>query len=179
MRVFPFVVLVAVLAACETGDASEADSTPAAPASEVVTLEALQSYFPDEVEGLPKAIEGGEVEGALGFEITRATASYTENPRVMGTTLVLNILDMGSPMMTERMGYGWGLDGGTPDTTFAGYPATYSDPAERGTRSVSIIVGERFLIESNGSFASVAIAESAIRGINLTALEALAATPAE
>ena len=40
MRVFPFVVLVAVLAACETGDASEAASTPAAPASEVVTLEA-------------------------------------------------------------------------------------------------------------------------------------------
>ena len=162
------------LAACSSDDAPETSEPVAATSGRVLDSDALLGRFPADVQGLPRAATSGDVEGALGYEVSRATATYTNNIDVPGPNVVLNVIDTGSATMTERMGYGWGVAGAEPDTTFEGYPAQIQPRTAGGKTALNVLVGDRFLIEAKGEAVPTETTEDAVRALDLAALAALA-----
>ena len=165
------------LAAC--GDADTPAEAPEAPTvraeSGVLDHESLLARFPETVSTLPQAAASGETDGALGYEVTRATVTYTRNIDVPGPTVVVNVLDLGSAEMVRNAGYGWALDASAADTTFAGYPAEMPPRTRGGRTSVTVVVGDRFVIESKGEAMPQDATEEAVRALGLPALDSLAA----
>lgn len=172
-------VLFASIALVACAEDASPDVVETVDTERVFTTDALLSRFPADVMGLPQAATSGETDGALGFEVTRATASYTNNIDRPGPTVVLNVLDLGSATMAERMGYGWGVAGGEPDTTFEGYPAKVMPRTQGGKTAVSVMVGDRFLIESSGDAVPMSATEDAVRSLDLDVLSALALDAAQ
>ncbi|MEM1118186.1 MAG: hypothetical protein AAF845_07250 [Bacteroidota bacterium] len=165
------------LAACQDADAPEALPAPPTPeAATVIDGEVLLERFPEAIGPYPLAASSAEIDGALGFEVARATARYTVDINVLGPAVVINVLDLGSAEMAENMGYGWGL---APDTAgteaFDGYPAQRESGNRTRTEKLRVLVGQRFLVEVTGEGAAYDRVEEATRALDLDDLAAIAA----
>lgn len=148
---------------------------PEAPAAGVVSGETLLERFPEEVGPYPLAASSTSIDGALGYEVSSATARYTADTNRAGPAVVLNVLDVGSPDMATNMGYGWGTGADTAGVeTFEGFPARVGRNPQRGIQEVRILVGGRFFVEAQGEGVDRALVEEAARALDLRGLAALA-----
>ena len=170
------------LAACADADGPAVAEAPgasapgaSAPAPDVLSPDTLRALFPDSVSGFPRTAASGRTEGALGVEVARAAATYAEDASGAGPTVEVRVVDLGSPSMVERSGYGWGLRGNTPDTVFAGLPAEVEPLTPGGRTAVRVVVGERFLVEAEGQGAPLRTTEEAVRRLASGRLADLAA----
>ena len=153
------------LAACGGGGADAPPPVPAAPA--VVAGDALRARLPARVGALDRAEVTTEVQGALGAEVSRATARYGSPD---GPAVVLTLTDLATAEMVERMGYGWGLGAAPGADRLDGRPAQ-TEEGPTGA-SVRVLVAERFLVEAEGPDRD--LAEAAVRAVDLGALAAAA-----
>lgn len=177
------VLLPLALAACQSSD----DAAPPPAPGEPAAVETLQSLFPEAVRNLQRTSVGGELEGALGFQVSRAVARYGANVAENRPFVVLAVLDTGSAEMAGNMGFGWGLSGRTPETgratlsqealeptTLDGHPARRSASSSAGRTDLEVLVAERFYVEAHGSLVDPGVLDEAVRGLDLDRLAALA-----
>ena len=167
--------LCLALAACGT-DAAPDDAAPAAPppgfdtaeapVAEVVDASALTARLPAEVAGRPQAAVVDSVDAALGAEVSRAVARYGAGPDV-----TVSVADLGSAAMAEMMGYGWGLDG-SARAEVGGHPAQTGGGVAGRPYVHRVLVAGRFFVEARS--ADAALAEAAVRAVDLDGLMALA-----
>ena len=173
--------LAFALAACGDADAPPTDVPPADGPSEasatveVMDPEFLLARFPEAVGPHPLARSSTNVDGALGYQVSRATARYTVNIDRLGPNVILNVLDVGTADMAENMGYGWGTGADTTGVTeFEGFPARIvSDPRQR-KEEVRVLVARRFLVESLGEGVDADLVREAARSLDLPGLAAMA-----
>jgi len=174
MRLFALTAIVA-FSACADADAP-APAADAAAAPSVLAPEALFGRLPTGVAGLPRVAASRETDGAMGYEVARATATYAaDSTDASGPRVVLTVLDLGTATMAEQMGFGWGLDGGTPDTTLAGFPALVYPTTPGGETGIDVLVAGRFFVEAKGTGVPMETTETAIRALDVSAFATLAA----
>lgn len=172
--------LLGALALTGCGDAETdvpaTDTRAASPnADGVVQPERLLDRFPEAVGPFPMGASSTDIDGALGYQVARATARYTVNIDRPGPAVVLNVLDLGTSEMAENMGYGWGTGADTTDVdSFEGFPAQIEANERRRTNEVRVLVADRFLIEALGEGADMDLVREAARSLDLAGLAALA-----
>lgn len=178
-------ILATGLVACRSG-ADEAAPESALPGGEPVSVEQLQALFPDAVGTLPRLSVEGDVEGALGFQVSRAAARYGAGPVENRPHVTIAVLDTGSTEMAGHLGFSWGVapaasepvdEASTPQAmstlTLYGHPARRT--ADSGARPrLEILVGGRFHVEASGVLVDPDVLDVAVRGLDLERLAALA-----
>ena len=166
---------VLLLAACQDADSPEPTPASAAPSTEVLAGETLLERFPEEVGPYPLGASSTDLDGALGFQVSRATARYTMDVDQPGPAVSIDVLDLGTAEMVQNMGFGWGTEADTTGVeNFDGHPAQIE--ASERTRSTKIraLVGERFLVEVTGEGVAREHVEEATRALDLDGLAAIA-----
>jgi hypothetical protein len=138
----------------------------------------LKPFVPDTLAGLKRTQFAVERNAALGVQISKATATYSDGAQ---RSLNLEITDTGSLKGLVGFASGWG--GVEQDSeTDNGYDKTYKSasglvhekwdkPSQSG--EYGVIVGDRFSVQVSGKAASIDDLKAAASGINLPGLEAL------
>lgn len=171
-------VLALFLVACQDEAPPPDDPAPtsaSAATTDVIPGETLLERFPEAVGPYPRGASSTDLDGALGYQVSRATARYTADIDRPGPAVVVNLLDLGTAEMAENMGYGWGTAADTTGAeTFDGYPAQVEASERTRTVQVRILVGERFLVEVRGEAIARDRVDEAVRALDLDGLAALA-----
>lgn len=170
--------LALLLVACQ--DEAPPPEDPAATASpsttDVIPGETLLERFPEAVGPYPLGASSTDLDGALGYQVSRATARYTADIDRPGPAVVVNLLDLGTAEMAENMGFGWGTAADTTGAeTYDGYPARVEASDRTRTVQVRLLVAHRFLVEVRGEAVARDRVDEAIRSLDLDGLAALAA----
>jgi hypothetical protein len=138
----------------------------------------LKPFVPDELQGLKRTQMSVDRSGALGVQISKASASYSDDGQ---RRLNLQITDTGS--LKGLVGFAAGWAGVEQDNeTDTGYDKTYKNGGQlvhekwdtRGNSGeYGVVVGDRFSVDVSGSAASIDELKAAVASINLAGLEAL------
>ncbi len=153
MRLFAFLmVLLAVPACAPAEDSAPAGAAPSVPAPPRTSTGALAERLPPSVDGLGRQSLDVTTDGALGAEVTRATATYGD-PAVV----TLSLTDFGTIEMAEMMGHGWALAPGVD--RLDGRPVQRDSSAS----TVRLLTDGRTLAEATA--ATLTEAERALRDI--------------
>jgi hypothetical protein len=138
----------------------------------------LKPFVPDELQGLKRTQMSVDRSGALGVQISKASATYSDDGQ---RRLNLQITDTGS--LKGLVGFAAGWAGVEQDNeTDTGYDKTYKNGGRLvhekwDTRANSgdygVVVGDRFSVDVSGSAASIDELKAAVASINLAGLEAL------
>ena len=187
------VLVLLVLPACGGGDAPppEAAATPAeamaqmatalqgaaGEAAEPVDPETLAARMPAEVDGLPRLDVEQMQGGGMGMTVTTVTARYEEGSRRVS---VMVTDAAGAPGMGLAGMAAWALmdfnrsnaDGYERTTTFEGFRAMESSRQSGGRlhTELSILVGDRFIVQLTGQEVEVEALAAAARALDLTGL---------
>ncbi len=149
--------------------------------TKVVDFEEIQGMLPEEVDGLEFVESEGEQTGTLGMNVSTANARFKGED---GARLKVSITDTGSMRGFAMMGYTWlGVEfnrrsskGYERTTEYKGYKA-FQKFEERSNGSTDaelhFLVGERFIVELEGTNVSMDQVESAADDIPTGKLEAL------
>ena len=138
----------------------------------------IKPFVPDSLQGLKRTQLSVDRGGALGVQVSKATATYADDGQ---RRLTLEITDTGS--LKGLVGFASGWAGVEQDTeTDSGYDKTYKIGGQlvhekwdrRGnTGEYGVIVGDRFSVDVTGSAASIDDLKAAVASVNLSGLEAL------
>jgi hypothetical protein len=138
----------------------------------------IKPFVPDALQGLKRTQLSVDRSGALGVQISKATATYSDDGQ---HRLNLEITDTGS--LKGLVGFASGWAGVEQDTeTDTGYDKTYKSGGQivhekwdtRGNSGeYGVIVGERFSVSVSGSATSIDELKAAVASVNLAGLEAL------
>lgn len=145
---------------------------------EALPPERIKLFLPDSLGGLKRQESAAERNGAVGMQISKATASYSDGA---ARRLELEITDTASLKGLVGFATGWG--GVEQDrVTDDGYEKMYREGGRlihekwdnRSHRGeYGLIVGDRFSVAVAGEAASVADLKSALAGVDLAGLDAL------
>ena len=138
----------------------------------------IKPFVPDSLQGLKRTQLSVDRSGALGVQISKATATYADDGQ---RRLTLEITDTGS--LKGLVGFASSWAGVAQDQeTDSGYDKTYKSGGqlvhEKWDRRVNageygVIVGDRFSVDVTGSAASIDDLKAAVASVNLAGLEAL------
>jgi hypothetical protein len=138
----------------------------------------LKPFVPDALEGLKRTQLSVDRSGAMGVQISKATATYADDAQ---HRLNLEITDTGS--LKGLVGFASGWAGVEQDTeTDTGYDKTYKSGGQlvhekwdtRGNfGEYGVVVGDRYSVKVSGNAASIDELKAAVASVNLAGLEAL------
>lgn len=138
----------------------------------------IKPFLPDTLQGLKRTQLSVDRSGALGVQISKATATYSDDAQ---RRLNLEITDTGS--LKGLVGFASGWAGVEQDSeTDTGYDKTYKNGGRlvhekwdsRGNSGeYGVVVGDRFSVSVSGSAASIDELKAAVASVNLAGLEAL------
>jgi hypothetical protein len=138
----------------------------------------IKPFVPDTLQGLKRTQLSVDRSGALGVQVSKATATYSDDGQ---HRLNLQITDTGS--LKGLVGFASGWAGVEQDTeTDTGYDKTYKSGGQlvhekwdtRGNSGeYGVVVGDRFTVDVSGSAASIDELKAAVASIDLAGLEAL------
>jgi hypothetical protein len=138
----------------------------------------LKPFVPDTLVGLKRTQMSVDRSGALGMQVSKASATYSDNGQHQ---LNLKITDTGSLKGLVGLAAGWG--GVEQDTeTDTGYDKTYKSGGHlvhekwdnhANFGEYGVVVGDRFTVDVSGNAASIDELKSAVSGVDLAGLEAL------
>ncbi|MFI4867796.1 MAG: Yip1 family protein [Steroidobacterales bacterium] len=138
----------------------------------------IKPFLPDALAGLKRTQLSVDRSGALGVQISKATATYSDDGQ---RRLNLEITDTGS--LKGLVGFASGWAGVEQDTeTDTGYDKTYKSGGQlvhekwdsRGNfGEYGVVVGDRFSVRVSGNAASIDELKAAVASVNLAGLEAL------
>lgn len=145
--------------------------------AEPVDPEVLAARMPEEVDGLPRVDVEQMQGGGMGMSVTTVTARYEEGSRRVS---VMITDAAGAPGMGVAGMAAWSLmdfdrsdaNGYERTTTFQGFRAMESSRRSGGrlTTELSILVGDRFIVQLAGQEVEVEVLEEAARALDLTGL---------
>ena len=146
------------------------------PPADPVNFRVLRDLLPASLDGMEQTNIEGATEGAMGFSVSSAEATY-EGPD--GASEVdIKITDLGAMPSLGMMGLGWTM-GDVDRETSSGYERTVTFGGNRGYRKYnsdardgefSLVVAERFLVAVEGDGVDDAQLEAALRAVDLSAL---------
>ncbi len=146
-------------------------------AGEPVEPEVLAARMPEEVGGLPRVDMEQMQGGGMGMSVTTVTARFEQGSRRVS---VLVTDAAGAPGMGVAGMAAWSLmdfdrsdaDGYERTTTFQGFRAMESSRRSGGrlTTELSILVGDRFIVQLTGQEVEVEVLEGAARALDLPGL---------
>jgi hypothetical protein len=138
----------------------------------------LKPFVPDALQGLKRTQLSVDRSGAMGVQISKATATYADDAQHQ---LNLEITDTGS--LKGLVGFASGWAGVEQDTeTDTGYDKTYKSGSQlvhekwdnRGNfGEYGVVVGNRYSVKVSGNAASIDDMKAAVTSVNLAGLEAL------
>jgi Yip1 domain len=138
----------------------------------------LKPFVPDALQGLKRTQLSVDRSGAMGVQISKATATYADDAQHQ---LNLEITDTGS--LKGLVGFASGWAGVEQDTeTDTGYDKTYKSGGQlvhekwdnRGNfGEYGVVVGNRYSVKVSGNAASIDDLKAAVTSVNLAGLEAL------
>jgi len=138
----------------------------------------IKPFLPDTLQGLKRTQLSVDRSGALGVQISKASATYSDDAQ---HRLNLEITDTGS--LKGLVGFATGWAGVEQDSeTDTGYDKTYKSGGQlvhekwdsRGNSGeYGVVVGDRFSVNVSGSAASIDDLKAAVASVNLAGLEAL------
>jgi hypothetical protein len=138
----------------------------------------LKPFVPDTLVGLKRTQMSVDRSGALGMQVSKATATYSDDAQHQ---LSLKITDTGSLKGLVGLASGWvGVEQDTETDT--GYDKTYKSGGHlvhekwdnRGNfGEYGVFVGDRFSVDVSGNAASIDQLKAAVSGVDLAGLEAL------
>lgn len=155
--------------------AARAEQPPAEP----VDFRVLRDRLPGAVAGLERADVQGARQGAMGFTISEATATYEGAAGEDGTpSLALKVQDLGGAQMALMMGLAWTLAEVDRETSTGfertvrldGHPAYEEFDSATRTGKVQVLVADRFLVEAQGRLVEIDALRQAVRSVDLAAL---------
>ena len=145
---------------------------------ESLAPERIKPFVPDSLESLKRTQLTSERNAAMGMQISKATAVYSDGA---SHNLTLEIADTGA--LKGLVGFASGWAGVEEDKeTEAGYEKTYKSGGQLvhekwDNRShygeYGVIVGDRFSVTVSGNAANIDELKSAVSNVNLSALAAL------
>jgi hypothetical protein len=138
----------------------------------------IKPFLPDTLDGLNRTSQSAERNAALGVQISKATASYSDGAN---HTLNLEITDTGSLKGLVGFAAGWGgVEQESENDT--GYEKTYKSGGQlihekwnnqAHSGEYGVVVGDRFSVVVTGGAASIDELKQAAASINVSGLEAL------
>ena len=138
----------------------------------------IKPFVPDTLNGLKRTRLSVDRSGALGVQVSKATARYSDGAQ---RSLDLEITDTGS--LKGVVGFAAGWAGVEQDTeTDTGYDKTYKNAGQLvhekwdnrdHSGEYAVVVGDRFAVQVSGSAGSIDDLRSAVASVNLSGLEAL------
>ncbi len=158
----------------EMGEALGGDSK-----IEPVDFRALKALLPEKLGDLNRTSATGEKTSAFGINVSEAEADY-ENEN--GRSLNIKIMDMASMKKMVMMAqFGWMMadfdretDSGYEKTmTYKGYKGFEKYDTESQSGEINLFVGERFVVELDGSNVKIEDIRNALDKLDLKKLEDL------
>ena len=143
---------------------------------EALAPDALKGFVPDTLAGLKRTSLSAERNGAMGMQVSNATATYSDGQR----SLHLEIADTGSAKGMMALAGAIGVE--SSQETDHGYDKTYKQDgrlvheqwdSQNKDGEFSIVLGDRFSVKVNGNAESIDQLKAAVGSINLAGLEAL------
>jgi hypothetical protein len=138
----------------------------------------IKTFLPDQLDGLKRTQQAVERNGAMGMQISKATATYSDGAN---RTLQLEIVDGGSLKGLVGFASSWaGVE--QESQTDSGYDKTYKSGGQlvheqwnRNTKSgeYSTFVADRFSVKVSGQASDISDLKRAAANINMGGLEAL------
>jgi Yip1 domain len=138
----------------------------------------IKTFLPDELDGLKRTQQAVERNGAMGMQISKATATYSDGAN---RTLQLEIVDGGSLKGAVGFASGWaGVE--QEKQTDSGYDKTYRSGGQlvheqwnKNTKSgeYSTFIADRFSVKVSGQASDISDLKRAAANINSSGLEAL------
>jgi len=146
---------------------------------ETVDYKELKALLPESLPGMKRTDASGEKNAAMGMQISNSEGRYRADD---GSSMTIKITDIGS--MTGLAGmatYAWARtevdresDNGYEKTsTIGGYKSRekYDKPSKSG--EVSVLVGDRFVVEVDGSNVDMDAIKSALGKVDLGKLNSM------
>ena len=144
---------------------------------EVINFRDLKEFLPDKLAGVSKTDDGGETAGAMGMTISTAEGTYEEGDQ----KFELKIVDTGGLGMAMMGMAAWASmtvdresdDGYERTGTIDGYKSyeKYTKASKRG--EVSVIIGNRFVVQLTGRNISMDDLKDAVDSLDLKGIEKL------
>lgn len=153
-----------------------AEREPAAP----VNFRVLRDLLPEALPGMERTDIEGATQGAMGFSVSEAEATYTA-PEGADGRITIKVSDLGALPSMAMMGMAWTMAEVDRETN-SGYEKTVTMGGSRGFRKYnterqtgefSLSVADRFLVAVEGRDVEDAQLEAALRTVDLSALEAM------
>lgn len=146
---------------------------------DVVDFRALKDMLPESLPGMNRTDATGEKNAAMGMQVSTATGTYGNDS---GGGITLKITDMGNLSGLAGMAaYAWAnseIDretgtGYEKTTTFGGYKAheKYDNQTKYG--ELSVMVGNRFVVESQGNSVDMNAIKGAMSKVDLGKLDGM------
>lgn len=144
-----------------------------------VDFRELKSMLPASAGGITRTDASGEKSGALGIMVSSAEGKY-ETPD--GKSIMLKIADIGSLSSVAGMtGYAWAnneIDRESDNeyeksTTFKGYKALEQYNKKTHAGNLSVLVGNRFVVEAHGTNVEMKALKAAIESVDLRKLDGM------
>ena len=144
---------------------------------ETLAPERLRAFLPETLSGYSRSSISAERTGAMGFQISTATASYQNGS---GNTLDLEITDMGLARGVMAFAGWFGVE--QEKMTDTGFEKTYRRGKDffheqwdsgSGSGEYGTVAGERFIVKISGPAVDIEVHKEAMKGIDLAGLEAL------
>lgn len=146
---------------------------------EPIDFRELQKFLPEKLAGMERSDLSGEKAGAFGMKVSHAEAVYSTSD---GGSCTIKITDMGTMkgMAAMAAGYAWtaaDFDRETQDSyertmTYKGFKGfeQYNHRYKNG--EIAVIIGNRFIVNIDGSDVSMEQMKSALDRIDVDKLEA-------
>lgn len=143
---------------------------------EALAPDAIKAFVPDTLAGLKRTSVSAERNGAMGMQVSNATAAYSDGQH----TLHLEIADTGSAKGIMALAGAVGVE--ADNETDHGYDKTYKQDgrlvheqwdSQSKYGEFGIILGDRFSVKVSGNADSIDQLKAAVGSINLAGLEAL------
>lgn len=146
---------------------------------DALSIEQIKAFLPETLAGLPRVRSSAERNAALGFEVTEASAEYSDGA---GRNLRLEVNDTGGVKGLLALASWAGVE--QEREWDGGYERDYLVEGNRvherwdqasSSGEYGVVVGKRFMVELSGQAASMTELKAALAaGVDLAALEALA-----
>lgn len=144
--------------------------------AEPVNFRDLQDLLSEKLAGFERKSRSGETSGAMGFTISRAEARYEDGDRSAN----VEIMDTGGITGVAGMGLvAWSMatidreddEGYERTSTLDGYKSLEKYYKSGNRSELSILIGNRFVINANGDDCSLDELKKLVKAINLKKLE--------
>ena len=146
---------------------------------ETVSYQELKALLPESLPGMKRTDATGEKSSAMGMQVSNAEGRYSSDD---GSSTTIKITDIGS--MTGLAGmtaYAWAKvdidresDTGYEKTTsFNGYKAHEKYDKSSKSGEISVLVGDRFIVEVDGSNVDMDAIKSTLGKVDLGKLNSM------